>query len=95
MISRVLGQIREAIGFKRPKEDLFKEFNINSSIAFIKTKKGFRTFSIQERDYRAIPFFRIGARLEVIATIMITTIRSGLIYPVLGLGSRSFFFQLG
>ncbi len=95
MIGRVLGQIRKAIGFERLKEDLFKEFDINSSIAFIKIKKGFRTFSIQERDYRAIPFFRIRARLGVTATVIITTIRSGFIYPVLGLGSRSFFFQLG
>jgi hypothetical protein len=46
VINRVLDQIRKAIGFKRSKEDLFKEFNINSSIAFIKTKKGFHTFSI-------------------------------------------------
>ncbi len=46
VIGRVLGQIREAIEFERPKEDLFKEFDIDSSVAFMKTKKGFRTFSI-------------------------------------------------
>ncbi len=95
MIGGVLGQMREAIGFEHLKEDLFEEFDIDSSVAFMKTKKGFRTFSMQERDYRAILFFRIGARLGVTATVMMTTMRSGLVYPVLGLGSRSFFFQLG
>ncbi len=46
VIGRILGQVRKAIGFKRPKEDLFEEFDVDSSVAFIKTKKGFCTFSM-------------------------------------------------
>ncbi len=95
VIGGILGQVREAIGFKRPKEDLFEEFDIDSSVAFMKTKKGFRTFSIQERDPRAVPFLRIGAGFGAIVAVIMAAIRSGFVYPMLASGVYPFFFKLG